>query len=121
MRAERSMGSSRPLRDAGVTRVVDVCELPLLRRRGFSKSRLAETLERFAIRYEHVRALGNPEAFRDLYKDTKTARSIAVHKPTAHTYTTDPIPLSSSWPTVSLTNQPACSASKDPITSATAP
>lgn len=56
------------LRDAGVERVVDVRELPLSRRRGFSKSPLAEALTRAGIRYEHVRALGNPKPYRERYK-----------------------------------------------------
>jgi uncharacterized protein (DUF488 family) len=57
------------LHKAGVTRVVDVRELPLSRRHGFSKSLLAERLELASIRYEHVRALGNPKPFRDLYRE----------------------------------------------------
>lgn len=56
------------LRDAGVERVVDVRELPLSRRRGFSKSSLAEALALAGIRYEHVRALGNPKPNRDRWK-----------------------------------------------------
>jgi uncharacterized protein (DUF488 family) len=56
------------LRDAGVERVVDVRELPLSRRKGFSKSVLATALERAGIAYEHVRALGNPKQNRDRYK-----------------------------------------------------
>lgn len=56
------------LRKAGIERVVDVRELPLSRRPGFSKSRLAAALEREGIRYEHVRALGNPKELRDRYK-----------------------------------------------------
>jgi uncharacterized protein (DUF488 family) len=56
------------LLDAGVARVVDVRELPLSRRRGFSKTPLAETLDAAGIAYEHVRALGNPKETRALYK-----------------------------------------------------
>lgn len=56
------------LHEAGIKRVVDVRELPLSRRRGFSKAKLAETLERVGIQYEHVRALGNPKPTRDRYK-----------------------------------------------------
>ena len=56
------------LREVGVERVVDVRELPLSRRRGFSKGTLAAALERAGIRYEHVRALGNPKPTRDRYK-----------------------------------------------------
>jgi uncharacterized protein (DUF488 family) len=53
---------------AGVRRIVDVRELPLSRRRGFSKTALASALEDAKIEYEHVRALGNPKRFRDMYR-----------------------------------------------------
>jgi uncharacterized protein (DUF488 family) len=56
------------LRKVGIDRVVDVRELPLSRRRGFSKSPLSSTLEGAGILYEHVRALGNPKPYRDRYK-----------------------------------------------------
>lgn len=48
------------LREAGVTTLVDVRELPNSRRPGFSKRALAEVLERAGIGYRHVRALGTP-------------------------------------------------------------
>ena len=56
------------LREAGVQRVVDVRELPLSRRYGFSKSALAAALARAGIRYEHMRELGNPKLYRNQYK-----------------------------------------------------
>lgn len=56
------------LRDAGVGRLVDVRELPLSRRRGFSKTALAFALGEAGIEYEHVRALGNPRPYRELYR-----------------------------------------------------
>ena len=56
------------LKTAGVQRVVDVRELPLSRRRGFSKSPLAATLDAAGIEYEHARELGNPKPTRDRYK-----------------------------------------------------
>jgi uncharacterized protein (DUF488 family) len=56
------------LQTARVVRVVDVRELPLSRRRGFSKTPLREALTKAGIRYEHVRDLGNPKATRDRYK-----------------------------------------------------
>lgn len=70
------------LRHAGVTRVVDVRELPLSRRRGFSKSMLAGALEAAGIHYEHVRALGNPKELRDRFKAGDVAggaRAYRVH------------------------------------------
>jgi Protein of unknown function, DUF488/Transmembrane secretion effector len=45
---------------AGVDVVVDVRLTPLSRKRGFSKRSLDERLQAAGIRYEHLRALGNP-------------------------------------------------------------
>lgn len=56
------------LKAAGVERLVDVRELPLSRRRGFSKTALSEAMASAGISYEHERALGNPKAYRNLYK-----------------------------------------------------
>jgi uncharacterized protein (DUF488 family) len=70
------------LRAVGIERVVDVRELPLSRRPGFSKTRLAAALDREGIRYDHVRALGNPKNLRDRYKggDSKGgARAYRAH------------------------------------------
>lgn len=61
------------LRAAGVRRLVDVRELPLSRRRGFSKTALAAALEDAEIQYEHVRELGNPKPYRDLYRSGRLA------------------------------------------------
>jgi uncharacterized protein (DUF488 family) len=58
----------RRLQTAGVERLVDVRDLPLSRRRGFSKSALAATLAENGLSYEHDRALGNPKPYRDLYR-----------------------------------------------------
>ncbi|HVY46476.1 MAG TPA: DUF488 domain-containing protein [Minicystis sp.] len=48
------------LRGAGVVRVVDVRELPLSRRKGFSKTPLSLALAEAGIEYVHLRAAGNP-------------------------------------------------------------
>ncbi|MCY0992144.1 DUF488 domain-containing protein [Nannocystis sp. ILAH1] len=48
------------LRRAGVQRVVDVRELPLSRKKGFSKRGLSEVLAEHGIDYVHVRSAGNP-------------------------------------------------------------
>jgi uncharacterized protein (DUF488 family) len=61
------------LHDAGVRRLVDVRELPLSRKRGFSKTSLSAALEEANIEYEHVRELGNPKPYRDLYKSGRVA------------------------------------------------
>ncbi len=53
--------------EAGVRRVIDVRELPLSRRKGFSKTKLNDALADAGIEYVHLRAAGNP--FRDLRKN----------------------------------------------------
>lgn len=58
----------RKLRSAGIQRVVDVRELPLSRKAGFSKSALAMGLSKNGIAYSHVKALGTPRAVRHAYK-----------------------------------------------------
>lgn len=59
---------ARLLADAGVERLIDVRELPISRRRGFAKTALGNALEDQGVEYKHLRALGNPKEFRDLYK-----------------------------------------------------
>lgn len=44
----------------GIERVIDIRELPLSRRRGFSKTPLREALEAAGIEYRHLREAGNP-------------------------------------------------------------
>jgi uncharacterized protein (DUF488 family) len=58
----------RALQAGGVERLVDVRELPLSRRRGFSKQALSAALKRAGIAYEHHRELGNPKRYRDMYR-----------------------------------------------------
>lgn len=58
---------------AGVTRLVDIRELPISRRRGFAKTALSAALAEVGIRYEHQRALGNPKPSRDLYRSGRQA------------------------------------------------
>ena len=62
---------ARHLREAGVERLVDVRELPISRRRGFAKTALGETMAAAGIEYLHMRDLGNPKPYRDLYKSGK--------------------------------------------------
>jgi uncharacterized protein (DUF488 family) len=59
---------ARHVRAAGVERLIDVRELPISRRRGYAKSALAQTMADAGIEYVHIKALGNPKPFRDLYK-----------------------------------------------------
>lgn len=53
------------LRAAGVTTLLDVRELPLSRRQGFSKRALAEALAEVGITYQHERELGSPKDIRN--------------------------------------------------------
>jgi uncharacterized protein (DUF488 family) len=64
------------LKDARVDRVVDVRELPLSRRRGFSKTALGKTLAANGIEYVHLRAAGNP--YRDQRQDV--ARCLDLYR-----------------------------------------
>jgi uncharacterized protein (DUF488 family) len=64
---------ARLVRDAGVERLIDVRELPISRRRGYAKSALAQALADVGVEYIHLRALGNPKPFRDLYKSGQVA------------------------------------------------
>lgn len=48
------------LRAHRIERVIDVRELPLSRRRGFSKTPLGEALAAHDIEYVHLRQAGNP-------------------------------------------------------------
>ena len=52
------------LRFFRVRRVVDVREVPLSRKRGFSKSSLRERLEEEGLEYVHLKKLGNPKEIR---------------------------------------------------------
>ena len=65
---------------AGVYRLLDVRELPLSRRRGFSKTPLADALADAGIVYEHQRALGNPKPLRDLYRSGRQPEGEAGYR-----------------------------------------
>lgn len=53
-------GLVRQLKECGVRELLDVRELPLSRKPGFSKKTLSETLEANGINYRHIREAGNP-------------------------------------------------------------
>lgn len=56
------------LNDAGVKAVVDIRELPLSRKKGFSKTSFSAALSEHGIAYLHVPALGCPKPIRNQYK-----------------------------------------------------
>ncbi len=59
------------LRRARVQIVVDVRDVPLSRKRGFSKSALATALDSAGIEYLHVRSLGCPKPIRDEFRASR--------------------------------------------------
>ena len=56
------------LRLAEVQLVVDVRDVPLSRKRGFSKSALSAALSEAGLQYLHIRELGCPKPIRDQYR-----------------------------------------------------
>lgn len=55
----------RTLRQAGVTLLFDIREIPISRRKGFSKSALKQAAESAHIHYLHEKRLGSPKPIRD--------------------------------------------------------
>jgi uncharacterized protein (DUF488 family) len=76
------------LRGAGVERVIDVRDLPLSRRAGFSKTPLRNALQDAGIAYAHLRPLGTPPEGREANKRKQWPRfwdivETALHTPEA--------------------------------------
>jgi hypothetical protein len=67
------------LRAAGVERLIDVRELPISRRRGYAKTALGEAMARAGVEYLHMRTLGNPKIYRDLYKSGQVDEGRALY------------------------------------------
>ncbi len=63
------------LKSSNVTVVVDVRELPLSRKRGFSKSPLKERLKKEGLSYLHVKELGSPRAIRNRLHENRDYQS----------------------------------------------
>jgi len=59
------------LREHGIDAIVDVRDLPLSRKKGFSKTQLSQTLEEARIQYEPARSLGTPRDVRNRYRATR--------------------------------------------------
>lgn len=56
------------LKQYGITRLIDIRDLPLSRKKGFSKSSLQERLGREGIDYVHSKTLGCPPPIRNQVK-----------------------------------------------------
>ena len=59
------------LKDARINYILDVREIPLSRKKGFSKNILAEELRKEGINYSHFKVLGSPKYIRDELKETQ--------------------------------------------------
>jgi uncharacterized protein (DUF488 family) len=56
------------LKQFHISRLIDVREIPLSRKKGFSKSALRERLQNENIEYVHIKALGTPSSIRNKLK-----------------------------------------------------
>ena len=59
------------LSNASIDLVIDVRELPISRKRGFSKNALSSALQGKGIRYRHLRPLGSPRKVRNEVRETR--------------------------------------------------
>lgn len=57
------------LKDFGVATLVDVRDIPLSRKKGFSKSPLSQYLQEIGIEYIHLKQLGSPRDLREKFKE----------------------------------------------------
>ncbi|HVP83384.1 MAG TPA: DUF488 domain-containing protein [Rhizomicrobium sp.] len=53
------------LADHGISQVIDVRDVPISRKRGFSKNKLREALAGYGIEYLHLKGLGDPKPGRE--------------------------------------------------------
>ena len=65
---------------AGVQHLVDVRDVPVSRKRGFSKTKLADALGDVGIRYTHLKALGDPKDGRDAMKRGDYQRFLNIYR-----------------------------------------
>jgi uncharacterized protein (DUF488 family) len=72
-------GFLQTLKSAGVTQLLDVRELPLSRRKGFSKNALAGILISAGIDYQHERAFGAPRHIRHRLREDGDLAGYFVH------------------------------------------
>jgi len=53
----------------GIKQLIDVREIPISRKKGFSKTALKSNLEKVGINYIHLPKLGSPSDIRNIYKE----------------------------------------------------
>jgi uncharacterized protein (DUF488 family) len=70
------------LEAAGVTRLIDVRQLPLSRRPGFSKTPLKNALAEHGIDYVHLKALGTPPEGREAARKGRHDAMAAIYRGT---------------------------------------
>lgn len=66
------------LEQVGVKHVADIRDVPVSRRKGFSKNKLAEALKEVGITYRHFKSLGDPKEGREAMRRGDRARFLAV-------------------------------------------
>ena len=64
---------------AEIEHLVDVRDVPVSRKRGFSKSSLGEALAATGISYTHLKALGDPKPGRDAMKRGDYATFLSIY------------------------------------------
>ena len=98
------------LKKAGVAVVVDVRELPLSRKKGFSKTAFAEALHGAGIAYTHVPTFGCPKSIRNRVQNRRQLEAIREGLP-APISTPRPQRLPA-WQSFPRRRKPASSASR---------
>jgi uncharacterized protein (DUF488 family) len=83
-----------------VQKVVDIRELPLSRRKGFSKTPLSKTLRDAGIDYQHLRIAGNPH--RRLKADTARCLALYSQHIAAHPEVVDVVSAALETPSVAV-------------------
>lgn len=64
---------------AGAQHLLDVRDVPVSRKRGFSKSKLADALDGVGINYTHLKALGDPKDGREAMRRGDYAGFLTVY------------------------------------------
>lgn len=70
----------RALQTNRIEYLVDVRQVPISRKRGFSKTSLREALEKAGIKYIHLKALGDPKSGREAAKAGRFAEFNEIYR-----------------------------------------